>query len=339
VDPVFRLLRLAPAMAVCAVAVSCGDSGSTGPSGTTVASVSVSPASHTLTAIGATRQLTAVAQDAEGSTITGKTFVWVSGDTTVATVSSTGMVTAVANGSTDISASVDGKTGSASVTVAQAVVSVAVSSARDVLIMLGDTVTFSALVQDSRGNAVTGGTTLTWASSVPAIATIDSTGLATAVHNGTTNITATADGVSGTRVLVVRPTPVARLEMPDSADAGGQVTADLGVVTEGVFEMTGALVATLIWDPAVLQFNAASAAAIPYFKGYYDNTQGRARLLVSEPQGIGGNFTALAVTFDVVGASGASTNVSVSLDQLIAARLFRDFTSGAVGDDRTLIVR
>jgi len=325
-------------MAVCAAAASCGDSGSTGPSGTTVASVSVSPASHTLTAIGATRQLTAVAQDANGSTITGKTFVWASGDTTVATVSSTGMVTAVANGSTDISASVDGKTGSASVTVAQAVASVAVSSARDVLIMLRDTVTFSALVQDSRGNAVTGGT-LTWTSSVPAIATIDSTGLATAVRNGTTTITATADVVSGTRVLVVRPTPVARLDMPDSADVGGQVTADLRLVTEGVFELTGALVATLIWDPAVLQFNAASAAAIPYFKGYYDNIQGRARLLVSEPQGIGGNFTALAVTFDVVGTSGASTNVSVSLDQLIAARLFRDFTSGAVGDDRTLIVR
>jgi hypothetical protein len=338
VDPVFRLLRLAPAMAVCAVAASCGDSGSTGPSGTPVASVSVSPASHTLTAIGATRQLTAVAQDAEGSTISGKTFVWASGDTTVATVSSTGMVTAVGNGSTDISASVDGRTGSASVTVSQAVASVAVSSARDVLIMLGDTVTFSALVQDSRGNAVTGGT-LTWTSSVPAIATIDSTGLATAVRNGTTTITAAADGVSGTRVLVVRPIPVARLEMPDSADAGGQVTADLGLVTEGVFEMTGALVATLIWDPAVLQFNAASAAAIPYFKSYYDNTHARARLLVSEPQGVGGNFTALAVTFDVVGASGASTNVSVSLDQLIAARLFRDFTSGAVGDDRTLIVR
>jgi hypothetical protein len=127
--------------------------------------------------------------------------------------------------------------------------------------------------------------------------------------------------------------------MPDSADAGGQVTVSLGLLADGVAQSTGALVATLSWDPAVLQFNAANAAATHYFTGHYDNALGRSRLVVSEPGGIVGNFSAVALVFDVVGAAGAASNLSVSLDQLIAARIFVDFTSGAVGADRVLIIR
>ena len=137
----------------------------------------------------------------------------------------------------------------------------------------------------------------------------------------------------------MRPTPVAVLDMPDSADAGGQVTVSLRLLTDGVAQSTGALVATLSWDPAVLQFNAANAAAIPYVMGYYNNAQGQTRIVVSEPSGIAGNFSAVAFVFDVVGVSGAVSNLSVSLDQLIAAQTFADFTSGAVGADRVLIIR
>jgi len=338
------LFRAMPVLAIAGLVVSCGSDSAlsgppTGPTQKTVATVSVTPASQTLTAIGATQQFTAVAQGAAGSTIGGKAFSWMSSDTTVAKVNaSSGLATAIADGSTTITATVDGRTGSAAATVAQAVATIAVSSSRDTLIILGDTVTFSAVTNDSRGNSVSG-KTLTWTSSVASVATINAAGLATAVGNGTTTVTATADGVSGSWLLVVRPTPVAILDMPDSANAGGQLVVNLRLLTEGVAELTGALVATLSWDPAVLQFNAVSAGAIPYFTGYHNNTEGRTRLVVSEPIGIGGNFTALVIMFDVVGVSGATTSLDVSVDQMIAAHSFRDFTSGAVGRDHVLIIR
>ena len=67
-------------------------------------------------------QLTATAQDASGSTLSGKTFTWSSSDQSVATVNSSGLVTAVANGSATIMATTDGVNGTGSVDVDQVVV-------------------------------------------------------------------------------------------------------------------------------------------------------------------------------------------------------------------------
>jgi OOP family OmpA-OmpF porin len=81
------------------------------------ASVNVTPATSSLTAAGATAQLSAQATDANNRPITGKMFAWASDKTTTATVSAAGLVTAVADGVAHVSATVDGKSGSAIVTV------------------------------------------------------------------------------------------------------------------------------------------------------------------------------------------------------------------------------
>jgi uncharacterized protein YjdB len=103
--------------------VACGDSGSTGPSNgygvTTVASVAVTPSTVTLSSLGGTAQHTGTAHDARGNTISGKTFTWSSSDETVATVSVSGLVTVVENGMVTVTATVDGISGSAAVTVQQ----------------------------------------------------------------------------------------------------------------------------------------------------------------------------------------------------------------------------
>ena len=95
----------------------CGDS--TGPK---LASVVVSPATVTLTAIGGTVQFTAVGRDLNGNAIVSGGFVWSSSNPQVATVGeSSGLATAVANGSTMISAgspSLLGQSVSATLTVA-----------------------------------------------------------------------------------------------------------------------------------------------------------------------------------------------------------------------------
>ena len=78
----------------------CGDS--TGP---TLASVDVSPTTTTLTAIGGTVQITAVGRDLNGNAIVSGGFVWSVSNHQIATVGeSTGLATAVANGSTMIPA-------------------------------------------------------------------------------------------------------------------------------------------------------------------------------------------------------------------------------------------
>ena len=62
-------------------------------------------------------QLTAVARDASGAELEGRTVTWSSSASSVATVSSSGVVTGVAAGEATITASVEGRTASARVTV------------------------------------------------------------------------------------------------------------------------------------------------------------------------------------------------------------------------------
>ena len=92
--------------------------GPTGPK--PVSSVLVTPNTQTLTAIDATQQFQASAKDAAGTTISGKSFTWASSSPPVASVSSTGLTTAVTDGSSTITATVDEIVGSAALVVTQA---------------------------------------------------------------------------------------------------------------------------------------------------------------------------------------------------------------------------
>ncbi len=81
--------------------------------------MAVTPSSATLPAVGATQQFSAVATDASGKAVTGQTVAWSTSNASVATVSTTGLVTAVAVGAATITATVGGAAGSANVSVAQ----------------------------------------------------------------------------------------------------------------------------------------------------------------------------------------------------------------------------
>ena len=164
--------------------------------------VEVSPATATLAALGDTTRLTAVFKDIEGSVVPGKLFIWASSDPLVATVDASGLVTAVADGPATITATSDGIQGSAALTIQQAVSTIEVSPASAALTSLGSTVQFSAVAKDANGNAMTG-LTLSWISSNAAFATVDATGLATAVGVGTVSVTAVVGAVQGSASLSV----------------------------------------------------------------------------------------------------------------------------------------
>jgi len=107
-----KSLRFVAAVLLAGGLSACSSS-STGPS---VASVTVTPSTYTLTAAGATVQFSASAVDGTGKSVTG-TVTWSSSNDSVATVSASGMATAVADGSVQVTATVGGVTGSATLTV------------------------------------------------------------------------------------------------------------------------------------------------------------------------------------------------------------------------------
>ena len=86
------------------------------------------------------------------------------------------------------------------------IATVVVSPATATLAVIGETVQFTAVGRDLNGNAVTSGGFL-WSSSDPQVATVDeASGLATAVANGSTMISAGTPsflGQSGSATLTV----------------------------------------------------------------------------------------------------------------------------------------
>ena len=102
----------------------CGDDDGTGP-GSNVASVTVTAASQTIDALGATVQLQATALDAAGKPVAGITFTYTSSAPGVASVDGNGLATALSNGTASITATAGGSSGSISITVEQVATNIA----------------------------------------------------------------------------------------------------------------------------------------------------------------------------------------------------------------------
>jgi hypothetical protein len=192
-----------------------GGGGTTPPPPVTVASVSVSPSDQTL-APQQTAQLTATVKDAQGNTLSGRTVDWSSSQSGTASVSSSGLVTAVAAGTATITATSEGKSGTAQVTVTAPVATVNVSAPSTTLVPT-QTLQLSVVLKDQGGATLTG-RPVTYTSSAAQAVTVNSSGLVTAVAVGTATITATSEGKNGTIALTVAPGVLV-------GTAGGTVTA------------------------------------------------------------------------------------------------------------------
>lgn len=169
----------------------------------TLLSIAVTPQSP-IVPVAATRQLAVIATYSDNSTAdvtAGSSFVSVT--PAAATVASSGRVTGVTFGSSVMNASFNGKTASTTVTVpALTLVSIAVTPAT-ASIAVGTQQQFvaTATYSDNSKAIVTGAAA--WTSGTVANATVLNTGLATGIAVGTSNITATAGGQSGSALLTV----------------------------------------------------------------------------------------------------------------------------------------
>src|SRR6266566_3623651 len=190
-----------------------GVSAWTPPAPTPVASVAVSPATAS-PQVGQTVQLAATPKDSGGSALTGRTVTWTSGNTSMVTVSSSGLVKGVAAGTATIMATTEGKAGSAAVTVTLVPVASVVVSPAPATLPLHGTIQLGVTLKDASGNPLTG-RTVAWTSSTPTIMTVSATGLVTDVADGgTATITATSEGKSGTSAVTVQA-PLPSGSVPD----------------------------------------------------------------------------------------------------------------------------
>jgi hypothetical protein len=172
-----------------------------------VAVVQVTLASNSL-ALAQTTLATAVLYNRNNAEVS-RTVVWSSSAPSIATVSSSGLVRARAVGVAQIVATRLLVSGSATVTVTGSstapVASVTVGLVPTTIAM-GESTQGTAVVRDANNNILTG-RAIAWTSSNTAVATVSQSGLAPAVADGTSQITATSEGMVGGALLTVEAAP------------------------------------------------------------------------------------------------------------------------------------
>ena len=166
------------------------------------AAVSLSDSALTFASLADTTQLTATATDGNGETIPSPAITWTTSNDTVATVSSTGLVTAITNGTAVITATSGSASATASVTVAQVAATLSLSDSTLKFYSLPDTTQLTATVADANGEVIDGAT-VTWATSAASVVTVSSTGLVTSVGDGSATIIATSGSVSAIASVTV----------------------------------------------------------------------------------------------------------------------------------------
>jgi len=175
--------------------------------------LTITPSPVPALAVGGTVKLSGYIYDVSGRWLSGRSTVWSSANSAIATVATDGTVSAKAVGTVFIrgtSASVSTLKDSVAVVVqGQApspasvkTITVALST-NNIAPSAGSQAT--ATLKDSLGQVVTG-RTVTWMSSSPTVATVDATtGVVTGVAAGTSTISATNSNVTGSATITVTP--------------------------------------------------------------------------------------------------------------------------------------
>jgi hypothetical protein len=177
--------------------------------------------SHTLllTALTAESTLVATPLDARGNAIAALSVGWTSDASTIATVTSTGRVHAVDNGTTRIHAQNGAVQDTVSITVQQQATRIDIRPEPvPAIASLGDQVTLSASAIDSLGFMVAvPNKSPGWATLDPAIATVDRTGLVTGVGVGSGRVVAVMDAARDTAIVPVGDVPASIVIQSHSA--------------------------------------------------------------------------------------------------------------------------
>lgn len=252
--------------------------------------VTVTPALASVP-VGLTQQYVATATYSDNSTrdVTA-TSAWASATPASATVNaSTGLATAVAVGTSSISATWGGKSGSATLTVLPAaLVSMSVTPPNPIA-NVGVTQQFGATGVYTDGSIRDIGTLTTFTTGTATVASINSTGLATAVAGGTSVITGTSGTITANTTMTVNAIPAVTLS--SIVIAPGNMTLGVG--------STQSLVATAVYSDGS-RANVTSTAT-------FTSSSGATVGILT-----GGSISALAVgTSTITATSGGKSGTAI----------------------------
>ena len=303
----------------------------------TLTSLAISPSAPSVAA-GLSQQLSVVGTFSDSSTqdLTGL-VTWSSSDVSKVTISnaalSEGLARALAVGTSTITASALGQSGTITFTVTNALLTGIEVSPVTVSVARGLTHDFVATGRFSDGSSsdITG--QVTWSSSVPSVATVSnaigSRGRASAISQGTSIIAASLSGQAAAAVFVVSPAVLTQLQVsPSSASLPRGLTAPFTVT--GIFSDSTSqdLTEQVVWSSSASSI--ASVSNAPGTRGIVQAANvGNATITAT--QGSVSGTASVVVTTAVLAAiqvSPPSPTVPRGLTrQLAATGLFTDGTT------------
>lgn len=273
-----------------------------------VASVEVLPATAT---IGVTRtaQLTATALDADGTELPDRAVTWSTSDEQIASVTPSGVVTGVAiGGPVTITATIEGKSDGAQVTVVLVPVSSVTVQPPSAEIAAGATVQLTATARDDQGNVLPG-RAIAWSSANENVADVSPTGLVTGRRSGgPIAITATSEGRSGSSqvtVTVGAPTRLVYNVQPSDVTAGAPIAPAIVVEAQDaggnrVTSFTGTITLQLATNPGGATLGGTTARSAEAGRATFNN------ITLNRP---GSGYTLNAGSAGLIGVSSTAFNV------------------------------
>jgi uncharacterized protein YjdB len=286
-----------------------------------IQTVTVTPSQDTL-AVGTDRQFAATLRDAAGVALVGRLVVWSSGNLTVAAVSATGNVIALQPGTALISASSEGRVGTATVVVPARLAGTVALTPSVSTVTVGSTLTLQSQITDNAGNVLTN-RPLTFASDAPAVAAVTAAGVVTALAPGNARITATSEGKTGLASVQVVPMPVATVQItPASASL---MVGELRPFAVAVRAANGAVLAgrSVVWRSGAPGIITVSGS------GVVTGVAPGSALVVAESEGIASTSLVTVSVPPVVFIAIAPASPSIAVNgvvQLVAT--LRDASGG-----------
>jgi c(7)-type cytochrome triheme protein len=174
---------------------------------------------------GDTLQVKYSAVDVKNNVRTDLALSWNSSSPAVATVGANGMITAMGPGTATISVSAEGKTASTQVTVNTPKIAKIELRPATATVPVGQAHQFQIMITDAKGRELKN-LQPTWTLKNPNVASINATGIATGLLEGTTTVTATLGKVtSNAATLTVAKTAAAEIAPPAGTSTREQLRA------------------------------------------------------------------------------------------------------------------
>jgi 6-phosphogluconolactonase (cycloisomerase 2 family) len=331
-------------LALGALASACGSSsrsfgeigygtGTTTPA--TLTSISVEPTNTSLPR-GLTRQFTAMAVYSDGTKLdVSSSVTWSSSAATTATITTTGVLTAVNLGATTVSAAIGTVTGSTTLTVSAAtLVSIEVTPVSPTIgTGTPQQLTATGVYTDFSTQTIT--TAVTWSSSNPLIATISNApgtvGVATGVSGGTATMTATLGAATGSTMLTVSGAPLLSINVTPAvvsiAKGGQQQFTATGVYSDGTLLP---LTSSVIWSSSSA---AATISNVAGSQGLATAAAVGTATISATVAGLTGTATLTVTAASLVSIAVTPLNPTIPkglTQQFIATGTYSDGTTGVI---------